>query len=272
MEFTKNEMNQTLFLSKTRPKEEEVELMDPVPPALQGFAVYKKIKRVKDGWYGWEILGKEAEPGFLYLAKGMNEFEKDAKKIPKRFKKIPFNHKWALRYYCTDAIPDPKLYGLLPEQWIERYKHKQIRIFDIMKMKKGEELQVLLIDRNLGDIIESVNKGNKLYKPRKFFRQNIATYTHKKGLQGKLRFQSIDVVHKNFEFDVEYRQNNWYPFVDGYLPEKDCQELYTLLDKKTHWTEFPTDTRIGWRGPMMRWSDVEKSRKQIYWHNKYSVE
>lgn len=57
------------------------------------------------------------------------------------------------------------------------------------------------------------------------------------------------MIEGPFTFDIEYKKDNWYPLVNGYLPEKDSQK---------HWSEFPKNTHIGARGPMIKWKDLVK--------------
>jgi hypothetical protein len=59
----------------------------------------------------------------------------------------------------------------------------------------------------------------------------------------------------NFEPDIEYKKDYWYPLQDGKVSGK-------------HWSRFPKDTtKLGWRGAMIPWKDVSKLPKVYYGSN-----
>jgi len=60
-------------------------------------------------------------------------------------------------------------------------------------------------------------------------------------------------------FELEYMKDNWYPLINGKIPAKDEQGIMKFPNKKPKsWTEYPETTHVGWRGPMILWSDVKK--------------
>lgn len=154
--------------------------------------------------------------------------------------------------------------------WFNKYSNKWITIKDIEKLKKGDKVKIVVLDRNFLDIVSNpnINKENTSYSPQVFFKNNWGIYTHNDGLQGTL-FEAWMKKDKkppkeNFEFDVEYKKGKWYPLKNGILPAKDLQFNFNLLGKKMHWTEFPKNTKVGYRGPMIFWKDL-KDMPQIYW-------
>ena len=161
-------------------------------------------------------------------------------------------------------IQEPNLNGLNIDKWIPKSKKWWLTIKDIEKLKKGEKIKILLMDRNLYDIITTTNKPNKLYKPRYFFRINTVIYEHEYNLVGKIKY-NWDHEFKKFEFQIEYKKDNWYPLKNGILPQVDPQGFVTLLDEEKKWNEFSKLTHVGWRGPMMLWKNVEKM-PDIYWY------
>jgi hypothetical protein len=60
-----------------------------------------------------------------------------------------------------------------------------IQIKDILEMKRGERLKVLVLDRNVWDIAFAQNPENMPKSPLEFFRENSAIYTHESGLMGR---------------------------------------------------------------------------------------
>ncbi len=140
-------------------------------------------------------------------------------------------------------------------KWIDMAYDYRLKIKDVMNMKKGDTMSVLVLDRNVGDIAVSANPENVVIDPYQFFRYNFATYIHDNGLKGTMiyHWQDKDYGDDEFEFDIEYAPHSWYPLKNGKLPKKDPQGgadfIYT---REVSWTEFPIDTGIGWRGPMVR--------------------
>ena len=74
-----------------------------------------------------------------------------------------------------------------------------------------------------------------------------------------------DIVDDLFEFHVEFSEYNWYPLRNGSLPAEDEHGLFPLLDREVRWDEFPLDTHLWWRGPMVHWEDVE-NMPDIFWY------
>ena len=62
---------------------------------------------------------------------------------------------------------------------------------------------------------------------------------------------------RKFEFDVEYKKDNWYPLMNGTLPTK-CEQMgYKILDKECEWHELPKNMCVGYRGPRSIWNDLD---------------
>ena len=159
------------------------------------------------------------------------------------------------------------------DDWYQQATKYFLTIQDIQKMKHNEKTEYLMLDRNVLDIAYEINKKNKPYTPKYFFRQNKMTYTHKNELEGvfkQIYFNYVkdkktkkikkisDIIEHDFWFEIEYKKEKWYPLYDGYLPAKDLQGFLELLGKKKHWTEFSNKTHIGWRGPFIKWTDLNK--------------
>ena len=164
-------------------------------------------------------------------------------------------------------------------------------------MKKGQEIKVLILDRNVEESFEQDDKikPNKIYKPKTFFNSCWAIYTHDKDLKGKIYYRwqepiqeqknkfnskmkggstfkvdstfKVEDRHDNskpydFEFEIEYKENHWYPLENGFLPgKKDIPSFIRggLLDeKKKKWNKLPKNTKVGERGPMILWKDLDK--------------
>lgn len=234
-------------------------------------------------YYRWErkengvtvcssLFGVPAEEkGYVYKALGHYEFEKNPIKVPDDYKLEEPNNYLKNRletHYCREKRPEPNFDGLEIEDWEENAREKWLKVGDIEKLKTGDTIKVLVMDRNLYDITMDINDPNTLYTSEHFFSQNTATYVHGSGLQGKLTFHignNDDIVQDPFDFHVQYNGSCWYPLKNGSLPAEDEQGLFPLLDREVGWDEFPLDTPIGWRGPMVLWENVE-AMPDIYWY------
>jgi hypothetical protein len=178
---------------------------------------------------------------------------------------------------CKKGIPYSIYDDCIRKHWLT--------IGDIKRLKKGDPLQLLNINKNpsvnmISDMIYDKHlKSYKLYKPNVFFKSEIVKYLHDKDIFGKFNFSNKrlehfpviinnevqDILNQN-TFDIEYKRNNWYPLdSNGYLPAKSTNLSYILLDgKKKHWSEFPDNTHIGWRGPMVIWRKLDNLPKIFY--------
>ncbi|QKF94829.1 hypothetical protein QKU48_gp1371 [Fadolivirus algeromassiliense] len=158
-------------------------------------------------------------------------------------------------------------------KWCKMAYKSRLHIQDIANMKKGDKLKVLVMDRNLCDIVLDpfTNPPNCIISPKQFFRFNSATYTHDHDLTGKITFhwRDDDFTESPFEFHIEYKKNNWFPLEDGYLPTEDPQGFsdFKYTDKKS-WKDFPIDTAIGYRGCMVPW-DCLNVMPNLYWDDTY---
>ena len=226
--------------------------------------VYYRLKRNENGLIVCSSLldVPAEEKGYIYRALGPYEFEKDPIKVPDEYKLEEPNEylKNELETrYCREKHPKPNLNGLEIEEWQEKVRDKWITSGDIGKLKTGDTIKVLVMDRNLYDIVLSVNKPSILH---------TATYVHDTGLHGKITFHfgdDDDIVHDKFEFHVLFNDSCWYPLRNGVLPAADEQGLFPLMGREVRWDEFPLDTPVGWRGPMILWEDV-KTMPDIYWY------
>ena len=158
--------------------------------------------------------------------------------------------------------------------WIEHVKDKCLTISDVKDFKEGDTHIFLVMDRNLYDIVENdFNPENIPKNPVEFFKYNLVTYKHYTDLKGLLTFHFEGLFpsdEKNnltrpFEFEIEYEQDCWYPCRDGFLPTIDFQGIakFEWLTPKSY-TTFPPNTRVGWRGPMIKY-ELLNNLPHVFW-------
>lgn len=162
-----------------------------------------------------------------------------------------------------------KIDGYSIDEWIKQTKPHHLRIKDIMNLQIGQKLEVYHLDRNLIDCVENDSglKPHITYPPERFLENSVATYTHNNELNGNIFFPEIN-QDMEFEFHIEFNKNHWYPLTNGRLPLTDDQGFSDFGEKSGwHWSQFPLDTRIGWRGPMIVTSKIKMLPKVYYENN-----
>jgi len=227
------------------------------------------------------ITGKIVDEQHYVAAQMLNKFDTLIREIPKNAKLSELSNR-GKKLYLYDPIPDPNLDGVKHSEWRAYVKSKCLTVADVTALKPGERLRVITMDRNEWEISEANNKSDMLYSLQDFFRRKVSVYIHNHDLMGEIAwdFQNEDknlddyysfVPDREFEFDINYRGINWYPLMDGRLPDTDPQEFADFREMAgKHYSEFPPDTLIGWRGPMMLWERLsELDVQRIYWHDKF---
>lgn len=163
-------------------------------------------------------------------------------------------------------------------EWYDMSYQHALTIKDIMQLEPGQRINVLSLDRNVFDIALREEIRGKSLRPEEFFESNWAVYIHAKDLTGKIIFEfqsgKYDMDYdfnlndmENFEFEIEYdpEHKRWYPLKDGKLPASDPQQYLSFPWKEEQdWTNFPDNTRVGFRGPMILWSKLKDMPNVIY--------
>jgi len=245
--------------------------MDPVTfscssqdECLSRFVKYE----LKEGSYLQTMIGLAGKkPRTVHLSHGYNQFDITATPVPTGYRKnSKFSKEWAREYHCRNPNPIP-MTGKNVEEWIQESKSKWLTIADIKNLGPGKKLDLLVIDRNFGDTLDATATPNKPMKASALLASSKASFTRTKDLQGHLvlHYKDEDIDISPFEFDLAV-PNGWYPLKDGILPAKDKQGFMKLYGKSMSWQDMPSDTHVGYRGPMIPWSVVTKEKKQLFWY------
>jgi len=169
-------------------------------------------------------------------------------------------------------------YSMASEQWESKFlpETSYITIADIKALRKGDKLELLSMHRNVYDLPCSLFPPDRGMPAALFFRDSCCVYQHKSGISGSLEWKNMPWDDNSFEFDVLLEEYGlWYPMKDGtvsfswseigaqYLPK------HVDLTKRVHkhWKELPETTKLGLRGPMVRWSSVENKRLPLIYCN-----
>jgi hypothetical protein len=145
-------------------------------------------------------------------------------------------------------------------EWLDFMKSKELTIADIEAMQPGEQLRVIQLHRNLGDIVldERTNPYNTSIPAVKFFEGVGGLYTHSHDLHGTLLDipDDCDIGSVDFNFHLNYEGKNWYPLGDdGFLPIATGEKC--IRNAIADYRQYPKTTKVGMRGPMLKLSDVK---------------
>lgn len=133
-----------------------------------------------------------------------------------------------------------------------------LTVGDILKMKKGDEFRVLLMDRNVGDYTYGLKVGDTYRPVDKGL--SYAKYTHIDGLKGILYHEDVDITYDVWQWEVNLGalgNGHWFW---GPLSLNNC----TSCDKdNSKCKEIDVNTldpriQVGWRGPCIKRSDAQK--------------
>ena len=148
----------------------------------------------------------------------------------KQENKYPIVHEDSLTAWANNAVEN---YGL--------------EIGDIQKLKFGDQIDVILMDRNVGDYTHDLKTGT-VYDPlEEGF--TYATYIHSENLSGILKFTKENVIHTPFTWQINgtpYGESFWTPI--------------DMLPKKYQGKNLDKKTKVGWRGPAIL---VDKAKNHL---------
>lgn len=135
-----------------------------------------------------------------------------------------------------------------------------LTIGDIMKMKFGETMNVLFIDRNAGENIP-VKKGEK-FDPTKYG-LTTATYIHGENLTGLLKFEEDGIIYAPFQWEINRAALDENDFFWGPidLDESCCAPKTKKSAKKRkpiNINDLNKNILVGWRGPGINMINVKK--------------
>ena len=232
---------------------------------IQRFVHYEKKTKSPNGGTTTQLLvGVTADkPGYFHESiSDYAEFKDTPKKVPSGYKKWPDtkSQQFARDFYCKSkskkAEKVKSLEGLEESKWYNESRKHWLTIGDLLSLKSGNELDILLYHRNALDAPMTYFKSDTSYTPKKFFKSERDTLVASdETLMCYFKnYEKHDPTHKYLE--VEYKRDKWYPLEDGFLPASKNKK-----GKKIHFTELPKKTPVGFRGPMILWKELSKLPK-----------
>lgn len=159
-------------------------------------------------------------------------------------------------------------------QWIKMHRHLHLTLGEATSLSQKEPTEVVILDRNFEEtkIWDKIPK-KKPISPQEMFEDNQAKITSLGGYRWKIEFDWGETIEESFHVNVSSLNTNWnwVPIEDGEvvidhevlvsgesLPDDDFKEF------RHSWKKIHPRTRVGWRGPIIRWSDLEGLSK-VYW-------
>lgn len=231
------------------------------------FEVYERKTKDKSGTMNEMLTGARSERKGYYHPEvdEYGTFEKKATKLPKGFKRVTQKRRdryvadWACKKRKTQKQKREsadKLKGALEwDKWYNASRKYWLTIDDFKKMKKGDKLVVLPLHTNALDGPQTYFKECQAFRPEKFFKSEKDTITYQGNMEvGSKHLNKPD--NTLWGLDIEYAKDKWSTLFDGNLHMKN--------KAPKNWTKFKSTTPVGYRGPMILWSDLKKLPKLYY--------
>lgn len=169
------------------------------------------------------------------------------------------------------------------EDWCDTdiVRNEEFTLGNFLEMKVDDVRNFLFLDRNVFDIACENRQDGTEYPPQVFFDQNVHRLK-KTGIFEWEIYWSWDLAQECINRDIHlYHPEDkfWFPLdSEGYFNPVDELELLDLdpvrtefwTQNRVHYTEFPPDTRIGWRGPLIPWEKVINLPPVLYTEPDYS--
>ncbi len=135
-----------------------------------------------------------------------------------------------------------------------------LEVRDIIKLNPGDKLEVILMDRNVGDYMHDTKAGTK-YDPRKKG-LSYGVYTHQEGLTGILEIKDTTIL------------NPWTWEVNAVSLGGSFWSPLKSITKRPDWEKLDPQIKVGFRGPSINKQDAEHLPKLVKhydnWWNDYS--
>ena len=168
-------------------------------------------------------------------------------------------------------------------KWIKGCRPYHLTLGDILKWKKGEKVDVCMLDRNFEEYDIWTNaKPDKVFTAATFFAKNKATLTYKGDFIWDITYDYGETIEHPVHFCTSGLATSW-TWVALECGNGGEGDISIIIDSemlrsgipfpkhknqiRIRWQEFPKPTRVGWRGPMILWKHLSILPK-VYWTEK----
>ena len=165
-------------------------------------------------------------------------------------------------------------------KFIEATKGKHLTIADIDKLNVNDVLDVVIYDRNACDVWTQKHKEEKSLPVREFFKENRAQLWYIGNYRWVIHFSFGDSFIHPIHLDTSDLDTYWSWVdvnpMDGkiHIVEEVIERGKSIPDhwkpKHVPWADFPKETRVGWRGPIMLWKELDEFN-YVYWKHDTSI-
>mgnify|MGYP006976398487 CR=1 FL=1 len=189
-------------------------------------------------------------------------------------------------------------------QFIRECRHLHLTKADVDLLKPGDRLDVVIWDRNFEEYWIWDQPQNVPYSPEVFFSENRHQLVYQGGHKWDIEFNFGETIRHPFHLSLEGENTSYtWTSLEGKEPH-DCQcqsrpvgsesspedqvensydwihiTTYVKKDDQSgppegwgpihkHYDDFPTTTRVGWRGPMMLW-DRLADLGMVHYHKNF---
>jgi len=211
---------------------------------------------IKNGFL-YECLGN------CYFSKHMELTKNVKKNLEKNYKKLSkkelIDDDWIedITSFCKKEkkIEILEKNGVPYNIWLSKCQNFYLKIEDIIKLKKGDKIKVLILDSDIYNFIIKKNKINKNYKPKDFFNENWAEITIDNNLQGLIKFQFQEEKERPYKFNfyVHYIKERWHSVSNGNIYIQDFNKR-----KIINWEKLDKKINVGFGGHIILWDNLDK--------------
>lgn len=156
--------------------------------------------------------------------------------------------------------------------FIENCSSEHLTLADVLKLKKGDCLDVVIWDRNYEEYwMWNHAVPMQPYRPFEFYRANRHKLHYLGDYKWNIEFPFGETHPHPIHLWTGDLQTKyvWFALENNYIDT--TAEMYPSFSIPSDWepvlkhvSEFSPSTRVGWRGPIMLWKKLEKMSDVFY--------
>lgn len=153
--------------------------------------------------------------------------------------------------------------------FIEECKKFHLTKNDVEKLRPGDKIDVVIWDGNFEEYWIWEQPPGESYLPEVFFSENRHQIVYLGDQTWTIEFNFGENINHPLHLYVE--SLGWRSLGNG--KKHDCGVpnsgpyswiIFEPEETKKHYDEFPPETRVGWRGPIMLWENLLKIKYKVH--------
>jgi hypothetical protein len=164
-----------------------------------------------------------------------------------------------------EIINVPNIFDI--DEWFmnnARDKHIELKsLYELAQNNEEKMINITPIDRNFSDYLYYEEKKNNQFINaydllKNYCYSGILRFNHES--KNILNIETKTRLDTSWDFclDIEYKTNCWYPLSSNGTINVDPDEgIIDDFNNNYSLSDYPDNTRIGWRGPMVKIADFE---------------